>query len=283
MRKQFLRATSLSGSLIYFLFGLALVTTISTYQGYSSLVNQTSFFANSSKWLASILFLWGLLLIFCTSARCTIRAIWALVIIIAALGIGQFIGSHSEHTFSDDSSIPMIVLPHAPQVKAPIVLPQPTDLSQSYQQAVMESGWYSILDISRLQNDKNLVESYAILKDTRTAILKHLLQTQQKLYEFEQELYEHEANAHIEDNYIDSKIVHCKQQNAMWKEELLVLNEVNSIIQMLDANRDGWTIQDGAITFYSNVDTLQFEDILTRIQTISEHQKMLSDSANKLL
>ncbi|MDN3714991.1 hypothetical protein [Vibrio breoganii] len=280
MKKRILGATSLSGSLVYFLFGLALVTSLSTYQGYSAPITHASFFANSWQWLASILFCWGLLLIFFTSARRTVRAVWSLVVIIAALGVGRFIGSHSVHQIQyQEPSVSMAVVPaQTQQTQQPITLPQPTDLNQSYQQAVMESGWYSILDISRLQNDTDLVESYAIIKDTKSAILNHLLQTQQQVHELEQQLYDNEASAQMEDNYIDAQILHSQQQNEMWKAELAALQEVRSIIEMLDANRDGWTIQDGAIVFYSNADKQRFEDIVARIQVIADHQRELTES-----
>ncbi|MFA0474625.1 hypothetical protein AB4527_05655 [Vibrio breoganii] len=280
MKKRILGATSLSGSLVYFLFGLALVTSLSTYQGYSAPITHASFFANSWQWLASILFCWGLLLIFFTSARRTVRAVWSLVVIIAALGVGRFIGSHSVHQIQyQEPSVSMAVVPaQTQQTQQPITLPQPTDLNQSYQQAVMESGWYSILDISRLQNDTDLVESYAIIKDTKSAILNHLLQTQQQVHELEQQLYDNEASAQMEDNYIDAQILHSQQQNQMWKAELAALQEVRSIIEMLDANRDGWTIQDGAIVFHSNADKQRFEDIVARIQVIADHQRELTES-----
>ncbi|GEM80365.1 hypothetical protein [Vibrio superstes] len=282
MKKRILGATSLSGSLVYFLFGLALVTSLSTYQGYSAPITHASFFANSWQWLASILFCWGLLLIFFTSARRTVRAVWSLVIIIAALGVGRFVGSHSVQQIQyKEPGVSMAVVPaQTQQTQEPITLPQPTDLNQSYQQAVMESGWYSILDISRLQNDKDLVESYAIIKDTKSAILNHLLQTQQQVHELEQQLYDNEASAQMEDNYIDAQILHSQQQNEMWKAELAALQEVRSIIEMLDANRDGWTIQDGAIVFHSNADKQRFEDIVARIQVIAEHQRQLTESVN---
>ncbi|MEZ9303580.1 hypothetical protein AB4343_07945 [Vibrio breoganii] len=280
MKKRILGATSLSGSIVYFLFGLALVTSLSTYQGYSAPITHASFFANSWQWLASILFCWGLLLIFFTSARRTVRAVWSLVVIIAALGIGRFIGSHSVHQIQyQEPSVSMAVVPaQTQQTQEPITLPQPSDLNQSYQQAVMESGWYSILDISRLQNDTDLVESYAIIKDTKTAILNHLLQTQQQVHELEQQLYDNEASAQMEDNYIDAQILHSQQQNEMWKAELAALQEVRSIIEMLDANRDGWTIQDGAIVFHSNADKQRFEDIVARIKVIADHQRELTES-----
>ncbi|MEZ9131715.1 hypothetical protein [Vibrio breoganii] len=280
MKKRILGATSLSGSLVYFLFGLALVTSLSTYQGYSAPITHASFFANSWQWLASILFCWGLLLIFFTSARRTVRAVWSLVVIIAALGVGRFIGSHSVHQIQyQEPSVSMAVVPaQTQQTQQPITLPQPTDLNQSYQQAVMESGWYSILDISRLQNDTDLVESYAIIKDTKSAILNHLLQTQQQVHELEQQLYDNEASAQMEDSYIDAQILHSQQQNQMWKAELAALQEVRSIIEMLDANRDGWTIQDGAIVFHSNADKQRFEDIVARIQVIADHQRELTES-----
>ncbi|MEZ9629877.1 hypothetical protein AB4304_10290 [Vibrio breoganii] len=280
MKKRILGATSLSDSLVYFLFGLALVTSLSTYQGYSAPITHASFFANSWQWLASILFCWGLLLIFFTSARRTVRAVWSLVVIIAALGVGRFIGSHSVHQIQyQEPSVSMAVVPaQTQQTQEPITLPQPTDLNQSYQQAVMESGWYSILDISRLQNDTDLVESYAIIKDTKSAILNHLLQTQQQVHELEQQLYDNEASAQMEDNYIDAQILHSQQQNEMWKAELAALQEVRSIIEMLDANRDGWTIQDGAIVFHSNADKQRFEDIVARIQVIADHQRELTES-----
>ncbi|MEZ8966467.1 hypothetical protein BCS96_14650 [Vibrio breoganii] len=280
MKKRILGATSLSGSIVYFLFGLALVTSLSTYQGYSAPITHASFFANSWQWLASILFCWGLLLIFFTSARRTVRAVWSLVVIIAALGVGRFIGSHSVHQIQyQEPSVSMAVVPaQTQQTQEPITLPQPSDLNQSYQQAVMESGWYSILDISRLQNDTDLVESYAIIKDTKTAILNHLLQTQQQVHELEQQLYDNEASAQMEDNYIDAQILHSQQQNEMWKAELAALQEVRSIIEMLDANRDGWTIQDGAIVFHSNADKQRFEDIVARIKVIADHQRELTES-----
>ncbi|PMO56823.1 hypothetical protein BCT07_14145 [Vibrio breoganii] len=282
MEKRILGATSLSGSLVYFLFGLALVTSLSTYQGYSAPITHASFFANSWQWLASILFCWGLLLIFFTSARRTVRAIWSLVIIIAALGVGRFIGSHSVHQKEYQAPSVSIAEVSAPaqQSQEPITLPQPTDLNQSYQQAVMESGWYSILDISRLQNDTDLVESYAIIKDTKSAILNHLVQTQQQVHELEQQVYDTEASANMEGDYLDSQILHAQQQNEMWKAELAALQEVRSIIEMLDVNRDGWTIQDGAIVFYSNADKQRFEDIVARIQEIADHQRMLTESVN---
>ncbi|MEZ9327765.1 hypothetical protein BCT61_07100 [Vibrio breoganii] len=280
MKKRILGATSLSGSIVYFLFGLALVTSLSTYQGYSAPITHASFFANSWQWLASILFCWGLLLIFFTSARRTVRAVWSLVVIIAALGVGRFIGSHSVHQIQyQEPSVSMaVVSAQTQQTQEPITLPQPSDLNQSYQQAVMESGWYSILDISRLQNDTDLVESYAIIKDTKTAILNHLLQTQQQVHELEQQLYDNEASAQMEDNYIDAQILHSQQQNEMWKAELAALQEVRSIIEMLDANRDGWTIQDGAIVFHSNADKQRFEDIVARIKVIADHQRELTES-----
>ncbi|MFC0059135.1 hypothetical protein [Vibrio inusitatus] len=282
MKKRTLGAISLSGSLVYFLFGLILVTTLSTYQGYSAPQTHSSFFATSWQWLASILFCWGLLLIFFTSARRTVRAVWSLVIIITALGVGRFIGSHSvlQKQYQSPSATIPLVSEQTRQSQEPITLPQPTDLNQSYQQAVMESGWYSILDISRLQNDTDLVESYAIIQDTKSAILNHLLQTQQQVHELEQQLYDNEASAVMEDSYIDAQILHSQQQNEMWKAELSALQEVRSIIEMLDANRDGWTIQDGAIVFYSNADKQRFEDIVTRIQVIADHQRMLTESVN---
>ncbi|CAM4134470.1 hypothetical protein [Vibrio neonatus] len=280
MKKPSLRVTPFSGTLVYFL-GLVLVITLSTYQGYSASVPQASFFVHSWKWLVSILFCWGLLLIFFTSARQTLRAIWALVAIIAALGIGCFAGSHTKEPIRDEPIRSLTALTSVAQnTPEPIVLPQPTELSPSFQQAVMESGWYSILDLSRLQNDRNLIESYAIIKDTRSVIFDHLLKTQQKVHDLEQELYEHEASAEIEASYIDAQILYAKQQKKLWESELSAINEVQSIIQMLDANRDGWVIQDGAIVFFSHLDTRQFTDITARIQAIAMHQKKLIEAKN---
>ncbi|GAD79832.1 hypothetical protein [Vibrio ezurae] len=280
MKKPSLRVATFSGTVVYFL-GLMLVTTLSTYQGYSASIAQASFFEHSWKWIVSILFCWGLLLIFVTSARQTLRAIWALVAIIAALAIGCFARSHSKDPVQDDPvpsmSVMATTLQHTPE---PIVLPQPTALSSSFQQAVMESGWYSILDLSRLQYDRNLIESYAIIKDTRSVIFDHLLKNQQKIHILEQRLYENEASAEIEENYIDAQILHEKQQKKLWESELSAIKEVQSIIQMLDANREGWVIQNGTIMFYSNVDTRQFENITSRIKAIAAHQKMLIEGQN---
>ncbi|GAM58977.1 hypothetical protein JCM19231_2607 [Vibrio ishigakensis] len=151
-----------------------------------------------------------------------------------------------------------------------------TDLNQSYQQAVLEAGWYTILDISRLQQDTDLVESYFIIEETRQAILQHLLQTQQRVHELEQQLYDSEASAKVETEYINDLIVQSQLQKEIWKSELAALKEVKSIITMLDADREAWTIQDGQLLFYSEADKQRFEDIVENLKAIAAEQTNLN-------
>lgn len=275
--KRRLRGVATLSSLSYFLVGLLIVTSLSFYQGYVAKLESASFVSNSGQWIASILFSWGLLLIFFTSARRTIRAAWALVVIILALGVGRFFSTQSNQTqyiepiFSSGMSQRVIV----DQGNSGSLL-EVSDLNQSYQQAVLEAGWYTILDISRLQQDTDLVESYFIIEETRQAILQHLLQTQQRVHELEQQLYDSEASAKVETEYINDLIVQSQLQKEIWKSELAALKEVKSIITMLDADREAWTIKDGQLLFYSEADKQRFEEIVENLKAIAAEQTNLN-------
>lgn len=185
MRRRWRGVDTLS-SFTYFMLGLAAVTSLSFYQGYIVKLESSSIISNSWQWIASILFSWGILLIFFTSARRIVRAAWALVSIIIALGIGYYFSVQSIPLQYTDTAIRIDRAPSLSsdnQVSEEIF--EASDLSQSYQQAVLESGWYTILDPARIEDDTDLVESYFIIDETRKAILKHLLQTQQQSYELE--------------------------------------------------------------------------------------------------
>lgn len=275
--KQWRGVATISG-LTYFLVGLLIVTALSFYQGYVTKLESSSFAANSGQWIASILFSWGLLLIFVTSARRTIRAAWALVVIILALGIGRFYSTKNAQVQYVEPRVSLglsrgVVVDQGNSSE----LLEVTDLNQSYQQAVLEAGWYTILDVSRLQEDKDLVESYFIVEETRKAILQHLLQTQQRVHELEQQVYNSEASAKIETDYLNELILQSQLQKEIWKSELAALKEVRSIISMLDADRDAWLIQDGQLVFYSEADRLRFMDIVENLKQIADQQAILNN------
>lgn len=274
MKKAMRGIETLSGSLVYFLFGLTLVTLLSVFQGYSANVTTTSFISNSSQWFASILYSWGLLLIFFTSSRPIVRAVWALVVIILALWAGHLMGTQSSDRQYQE---PVVSMGHSLPTTSDDMLsfeqPEMNDLNQSYQHAVMAAGWYSILDMSRLKNDTNLIESYAIIEETRIAILSHLLQTQQRVLSLEQRIYNSEANAEAEEDYLDDLIAQTQVQKTMWKAELSALQEVKKIIEMLDEHREGWIIQDGRLLFYAEADKQDFEAIVANLQKITQDQQ----------
>ncbi len=137
-------------------------------------------------------------------------------------------------------------------------------------------GWNSLMDANRIDADKTFVESKEIILNAKKIVNKY----QEKNYTLINNTKERIESLHISDTLKENMrsgfergIENARNSiDAIWSLEKKVINEFESIINLLSARKNDWIVESGQIVFYNDNDLYKFNSYVASIQNIANQQ-----------
>lgn len=147
--------------------------------------------------------------------------------------------------------------------------------------------WNTILEPNRLLKDKNMSESYSMIKAAAESVKKRRQQTldvmSKSVAKAEKMDASHKDIRDFVAGYKSNYSKTCQQSSKMWGLEGQTIEEFKGIIDLLAQSPRRWMIEDGQVVFDNDEDVEAFNTHMQRIEDITkEQQQMQKQSAAKM-
>ena len=156
------------------------------------------------------------------------------------------------------------------------IMDQMVSQRNNYINELNSIGWNSILDASRIENDKSLIESKALIRKARALVKKYSEKTQVLLKDAKNNIHSLDVSESVKQNMIigfnEGMDIAAADIEKTWDLEGQAIDEFAGIINLLAATTSDWVVQGGQILFVSEANLRKFNGHILTIQDIVQQQ-----------
>lgn len=172
-----------------------------------------------------------------------------------------------------------------------LVMNKSVKLRNDYLDDLTAIGWDSMLDSKRLEKDKDMTESKAIIERARDVVERYKSKTEQmfadNLKAIDTINISPSSKQAFRNGYVKASVARKGRIEELWQLESQIIAEAESIIYHLEARRAHWSVEDGTLLFEKQNDLDIYRSYLKSITDLSQRQddiqKQSFDSALKKL
>jgi hypothetical protein len=156
------------------------------------------------------------------------------------------------------------------------------EIQNDYQRELETAGWSTILDPTRLHNDKTFVQSRRILGNAKKA-MQRCAARGSAMQTMRSKIISLNIDSNLKEKMLQSydrsvKTWQPKRDRIVVLEEGIV-GEVENMINFLEAKSDSWTVIKGEMVFQSDQDADKYNAFLGNIQRYATEQERIKKEA----
>ena len=182
--------------------------------------------------------------------------------------------SRRQKSFADDcASLRKLVTSH---------LEKFVDFSNRYTRKLDDDGLNDLLDMRRIERDRNLVESKSILFRSRKTVLDSREEAFSLIDDLPKLVRKFDWSPGIDEAVADGiaegmrKAVPILREG--WDLEVKILDKMEAVITHLELTSDKWIVDGGKLFFEEDLDLAVFNNLLKDLTNLSERQTSLKTS-----
>lgn len=158
-------------------------------------------------------------------------------------------------------------------------------LNKNYALELEAIGFGKLLDMDRLMQDKNLVESKIIIQKAHQIVSKYRSKIFVLLDDFRMEI----GNLNVSDNvkqemangFDKSMAISRPQLSELWDLEAKSISESENIISLLARKKGSWVAQNGQILFSSESDLNSYNSYVATLQALATKSEAIHKQRNE--